>query len=308
MPDKLNSQLQSDSFFPSAEDSNTSSDPTKISKLPHTINNLNATPLNSLNRQSLGGNQKQGGHQDHTIDESPLTKESKRNTNEGKSSKPTSRVSRKRNHAVNAKLFETPHSNFNTNKRSADGQSIVAKGDQIGEFIPPVQPQEPHEWQQPSNSLAVAAEVSANDSLSDLLGYSTVDNDGPNLNLSSEPVLSLDQISTVYDLEQFLSSLINRDVSFNFLVTSPPMVKPFLWTFLQVRRLAKDLNWLVVALYHDGCASNQDCQKSLHIGSREVYCGSHPQPKHCLPIEYSWHTLDWAMDLLSLKTLNLENQ
>lgn len=195
-----------------------------------------------------------------------------------------------------------------TNKRSADGMSIDAEEQQVVDGYINAQDQHEQKVHEPESANF---QVLSNDdeSLSHLLGYPMTDHDNNQFSSSvsslhgGDPILSLDQISTIYDLEQYLSSLIYREVSFNFLVTPPPMVKPFLWIFLQVRRLAKDLNWLAVALYRDGCLD--ECTKNLQIGSREVYCGSHAAPKHCKPMEYAWHTLDSASEVLSFASLNL---
>lgn len=123
-----------------------------------------------------------------------------------------------------------------------------------------------------------------------------------------EPVLPLNQIKTVYDLDLFLSALIMREVAFNFLVYPPPTIKPCLWIFLHVRRLTRDLNYLAIALYRDGCATNSECQQAMHVGPRRICCGSHKQPSHCLPMQYVWHTLDWSMDLMNFNSLHLNDE
>lgn len=111
----------------------------------------------------------------------------------------------------------------------------------------------------------------------------------------------LQRVKSVYDADQYLASLIEKRVSFNFLVTTPPMLDHRLWAFLSVRRLAKDLNLLAVALYKDGCAAKDGkCAEAMQVGPRVVVCSSHERPQKCPAMEYVWHTLDWAMDLFSL--------
>lgn len=186
----------------------------------------------------------------------------------------------------------------------------------IGPAGPPP-PQVTHEWHAKGNgSSSINAEhepeieESSELTASDLLGFISDSNHlrRPDRMPPHDPVLQLNQISTVYHLDQFLSSILYREASFSFLITPPPMVKPELWVFLHVRQLAKDMNYLAIELYKDGCKTKPECQGSMHIRSRTIRCGSHEPPQKCPPMDYVWHTLDWAMELLSLDSLNMNQE
>lgn len=186
----------------------------------------------------------------------------------------------------------------------------------IGPTGPPP-PQVTHEWHTKGNgssNINAEREPEIKDSseltAADLLGFISDSNHlrRPDRMPPHDPVLQLNQISTVYHLDQFLSSILYREASFSFLITPPPMVKSELWVFLHVRQLAKDMNYLAIELYKDGCKTKPECQENMRIRSRTIRCGSHEPPQKCPPMNYVWHTLDWAMELLSLDSLNMNQE
>lgn len=137
--------------------------------------------------------------------------------------------------------------------------------------------------------------------------------------LSEAQVKDLDYIGNVYnninsifDLERYLSTLVANESTLNFLVTPPGVATPIVWTFLHIKRLIKELNWLAVAVSLDGCG-NSDTHPECRVmykgppKSPAVLCGNgHTRPQQCAALDYIWHTLDWAMSTVNNGAIDLQ--